>query len=121
MANELTLTGSLSFAKGKVAAVSMSKVGSQFTVSGTNYTRETVSVGTSAFVALDLGGITTPGYIFIQNLDATNYVEIAEATSGTGTIRLLPGEFALFRCDTATPSVKAHTGACVVEYLMVEA
>lgn len=121
MANELTLTGSLSFAKGRVAAVSMSKVGAQFNVTGANYARLTTSVGTSAFVALVKGGIGTIGYLYIQNLDATNYVEIAEATSGTGTVKLKPGEFALFRCATSTPSVKANTAACICEYLMVEA
>ncbi len=121
MANELTLTGSLSFAKGRVAAVSMTKAGAQFTVTGSKYTRETVSAGTSAFVALSKGDIGTVGYMFIQNLDSTNYVEIAEATSGTGTVKLKAGEFALFRCATSTPSVKANTAACVLEYLMVEA
>ncbi len=121
MANELTLTGSLSFAKGRVAAVGMSKVGVQFTVSGSKYTRQTISAGTSAFVALDKGGIGTVGYLYIQNLDVTNYVEIAEATGGTGTIKLKAGEFALFRCATSTPSVKANTAACILEYLMVEA
>ena len=121
MANELTLTGSITFAKGNVGSISMLKSGVQFTVSGTNYSRQTTSVGTSAFTALDIGSITTPGFIFIQNNDTTNYVEVSASTSANGCVKLLPGEFAIFRCATTTPAVKAHTAACVVEYLLIEA
>lgn len=122
MANELTLTGSIAFAKGSIGTVNLTKSGAQFTVSGTNYARQTVSVGTSAFVALDVGGITTAGYVFVQNNDQTNYVELAaDDTSAAACIRLLPNEFAIFRCDTSTLSAKAHTAACVIEYLLIEA
>lgn len=122
MANELTLTGSIAFAKGPVATVNLTKSGVQFTVSGANYSRQTVSVGTSAFVAIDIGAITTAGYIFVQNNDSTNYVELAANASGAaGCIKLFPNEFAIFRCDTATLSAKAHTAACVLEFLLIEA
>jgi hypothetical protein len=121
MANELTLTGSLAFAKAPVATVNMLKSGVQFTVAGTNYARQTVSVGTSSFVALDIGAITTAGYIFVQNNDTTNYVELAASTSASGCVKLLPGEFAIFRCATSTLSAKAHTAACVIEYILIEA
>ncbi len=122
MANELTLTGSLAFAKGAVGTVSLLKSGAQVTVAGTNYARQTVSVGTSAFVALDVGGIAAAGFIFIQNNDLTNYVELAaDDSSAAACVKLLPGEFAIFRCDTSTLSAKANTAACVVEFLLIEA
>ena len=121
MANELSLTGNLSFAKGRVSAVSMQKVGVQFNVTGTNYARGTQTISTGSFQALNLGGVATPGYLYIQNNDATNFVTIAESTSGTGCIKIKPGEFALFRCDTTTPAAEADTASVVVEYMLVEA
>jgi hypothetical protein len=120
MANELTLTGSLSFTKGRIAAVGMLKSGLQATVAGTaGYVRKTQSVGTSA-AALDVGDITTPGFVFIQNNDVTNYVEVLDSVSGVACIRILANEFALFRFTTAAPAVKAHTAACIIEYIVLD-
>ncbi len=122
MANELTLTGSIAFAKGAVATVSLQKNGAQVTVAGANYARQTASVGTSAFAELPIGDVVAAGYVFIQNLDATNYVELAaDASAAAACIKLKPGEFAIFRCDTSTLAAKANTAACIVEYLLIEA
>jgi len=119
MANELTLSASLAFLKG-LSAASASQLAQQFSVAGVNFTQETQSISHTAVVALNLGGITTPGYIFIQNLDATNFVKIYDSTGGNACIKLKPLEFALFRCATTTPSAEADTAACIVQFLMIE-
>ena len=51
--------------------------------------RVTVNAGTSD-ATVDLTGLTTPGYIFMQNLDGTNYIDVGPG-SGTYFTRLLPG------------------------------
>lgn len=117
MAKELTLNLSLGFAKGNINT-SMVSGTQQFTVSGTDYVRETMSVPT-AVTALPLGAITTPGYIMITNKDTTNYVDVLDAVAGNACVRLMPGEFAVFRFKSTAPAVQAHTAAVKIEYLLI--
>ena len=121
MANEITISGSLSGTKpGAVENFSVS--GLTVTMTGTDYVKLTQTVGTSeeALVMLDAG---TPGFCVIKNLDATNYVEVRQGTGVADLIRINAGEFALFRfaADATAPYVIANTAACIVEYLLFEA
>jgi len=77
------------------------------------------NIGTSD-ETLSLGDVSSNGYIFIKNCDATNYVELGH-TSGTYFGRLNAGEGAVFRCGAALTAIhaKANTGACDVEYLLL--
>lgn len=120
MANELTVTGTLSYAKGNIATVSMTKNGKQFNVTGSNYERGTQSMGTSSPVAISLGSIGTVGWFFLQNNDATNYVDIYDSTGGNAFLRLFPGEFAVGRFAATAPAAKANTASVVIEYMLVE-
>lgn len=121
MANELTVTGTLAYAKGSISSVSMTKSGSRFDVSGTNYERGTQTVTTSSPQALGLGAVGTPGWFFIQNNDATNYVSIYDATGGNAFLKLKPGEFAVGRFAAAAPAAQANTASVAIEYMIVEA
>lgn len=81
------------------------------------------SVATTAGgVAIPLGGLSTLGYAQFTNLDATNYVQLMTAVSGTVFGKLLPGETAVFRFDPTitAPAWIAHTGACQVSFLIVD-
>ena len=120
MANELTVTGSLAYAKGNIASVSMAKSGKQFSVSGSNYERGTQVITTSSPQAISLGSVGTTGWFFIQNNDATNYVTIYDATSGNAFLKLLPGEFALGRFAAAAPAAQSNTASVTIEYMIVE-
>jgi hypothetical protein len=124
MANELTCTGSVQFAKGQVGAVGMAKSGVKFTVTGGDYVRGTFSVPTtSGGTAIPLGGIATAGgWYFIQNNDSTNYVKIMNAVSGTVVLQIMPLEFAIGRFDAGVTAVAAiaHTAAVVIEYIFVD-
>ena len=91
MAKELTLTLNLAFNKSNIST-SMASGTQQFTVSGTDYVRETMSVPTSA-TALPLGAVATPGYCVITNKDVVNYVDVLDSVSGNACIRLLAGEY----------------------------
>tara|TARA_Y100000310_G_C20000604_1_gene498311 strand:- start:148 stop:513 length:366 start_codon:yes stop_codon:yes gene_type:complete len=120
MANELTVTVSLAFDKGGVAA-SKAFTDVQFDVSGAKLAWVVQNIGTGADVALKLGDMTTPGYMLVKNLDDTNYVTIGGAASlATQTIRLNAGEVALFRHMGTAPVASADTAACNIEYLLIE-
>lgn len=119
MANEFTFSGTFQFLKSlaKVSAVTAT----QATVSGTQYSDGTQSVGTSyeALVFGDLG--TTPGYVMLQNLDPTNYVEISSDGGATYCIRLKAGSTSVgggiavfFNNSLTTWGARANTAACIV-------
>lgn len=117
MANELTITASLAFAKGSVS-VSLAKSAAQFTVSGTKYYQGVQTVGTSE-EALELGDISTGGYCLLINRDATNYVSVRSGTGAANLIKVKAGEPALFRVEAAAPYVIANTASCEVEVLLI--
>ncbi len=77
----------------------------------------TVSIGT-VDTAISFTGLTTPGYVWMRNLDGTNYVDIGPDSGGTMVpcLRLKAGEVALFRLSAGvTLKGKAHTAACLVQ------
>lgn len=127
MADEISIKLQMSFKKGLMQKVSINPAAFTIDVAGTDYIYATQSIATSA-TAIDKGDITTPGYMLVHNMDATNFVEIGYDDTGfKPTIKLLGAaaignqEWALFRCTQATPQAKADTSACVIEYLMIEA
>lgn len=122
MANELTVTGSLSFTKTGVttSAVGRSRTADTFTVSGSAYVQDVLSVATSA-TAIPLGGVTSPHWAFFYNLDSTNFLRIHNGSGGAKVIKLKAGEWAIVPLDdTSTPYATADTAACLLEYLIVQ-
>lgn len=123
MSNEITVTANLQASKGSVnAAYNLS--GLQFNMTGTKAVTNVMTIATSA-TALNLGDIvsvdsSTPGWILIFNMDATNYVTFRNGSGGADLIKILPGEFALFRLATATPFALANTAAVQIQYLVIE-
>jgi hypothetical protein len=63
------------------------------------------------------GGAGSGGWIFVKNLDATNYMTIETATSGTAFATLYPGEFCLLRLapGLTAPFWSAHTATVQAE------
>lgn len=119
MANEITIQLGLRFSKGGNSA-SKTPTALLRDMTGADYVELTQTVGTSA-EALDLGDITTAGYIWIKNTDATNFVEIRDGSGGADVVKLLAGDEAVFRLATSTPYAIADTASCVVKYLLLEA
>jgi len=72
-----------------------------------------ISVGTSE-TSTAFPILTTEGWLYLQNNDATNYVQWGFSTGVYGG-RLKAGEFALFRMEPGlTLYLKANTAACNV-------
>jgi hypothetical protein len=118
MANEISASASLSVVNGNLSErLSITKNFDQAAVGGP--APGTVSVGTSE-ETISTSEISTLGWCFIQNLDATNYVRIGFATTVYG-IRLEAGEFAMFRLNPgATIYAIANTAACKVLFKVFE-
>jgi len=121
MADELTITTQLVFEKGNTKVRRGSK-DVTIDVTGTDMIHATQAVGNASAENVAKGEITTPGYMWVKNLDGTNFVQIGYDDSGfKPTVKLLAGEEALFRCAQTTPQAQADTAAVNIEYIIVEA
>lgn len=112
MANEISLSAQITLNKlGVVISASASK---QIDQAGAGNTSNIQAIGTvtEALVLTDIDDI---GYIFVKNLDATNFIELGITTAvltANAMITLKPGEFALFPTRLETIYAKADTVAC---------
>ncbi len=117
MADELKLNVSLVFSKG---GASISKIKAlTLSVTGDAFINAVQAVGITEEELVQAADLGTPGYVYIINLDADNYVELG-STTGVYTVKLKAGEYALYRHDGATIYAKANTAICNVEYLIIE-
>ena len=121
MANELELTATLKYNKGGVTEeVSVS---SKLDVSGDLVTQTVQDIGLSVEV-IDLASMTAPGVIIVENLDATNYVQMRRTTTDDHIIKIRPKSFAgpLELADTtgAAPALQAIGGSCKVRITIIE-
>ncbi len=121
MANELSLMVNLSFSKGG-AKVSR-QVSKRVDITGNAFSHGVQALVAASEAELDqLAAVGDPGWVLIINLDDTKFIEVG-ATTGVYTIKILPGEFALFRHakdETVTVLALADTGNVDVEYFIFE-
>lgn len=87
----------------------------------TKYLKARQSIGFAAEEAIQLGEVTSPGWFFAINRDASNFIVLRTASSGTIFAKLLPGEFCFIRIGSGAqaPTAQADTGVCVLEYVVV--
>ena len=114
MAKAITVTAYLSVS-GDGVAFSGNLASLQVTPTGQNAFGNQQTIATSS-TALSLGGISSIGFLWIKNTDATNYVEVDSATTfDKFPQKILPGEAILLKPETATIYAKAHTASVIVE------
>lgn len=110
MANELTISYSVKFEKDDLK-ITRSKSGLRIDVAGDQHADHVQEIGTSE-EALTLNEAGKGGYMLLENLDDTNFVEIRPNTGVADLIKLLPGDIALFRTPAdAVPYGIADTAA----------
>lgn len=120
MANELTISASVKFVKGDLN-VSRSKSGLRIDVTGDKHLDMVQEIGTAAEV-LTLGEAAVGGYMLLENLDPTNYVEIRPGEALADLIRLNAGDIALFRTAAdAVPWGAANTAAVDLRIIIIPA
>jgi hypothetical protein len=113
MANEITVTSGIRVTNGNSSFAQAAKTKSfdQAAIGGP--TPGAISVGTSE-ESTAFPELTTEGWLYMQNNDATNYVQWGFSTGVYGG-RLKAGESALFRMEPGlTLYLKANTAACNV-------
>ena len=120
MANEIRFRADLRVVNGNLDVRQQKDKQSDQTTAGA--VSRTQTIPTSDTV-ISLTGVTAARAVFIENTDATNYIDIGP-TSGGAIVplsRLYPGEVALF---PLTPGVvlrgQANTASVVMNYMLVE-
>jgi len=117
MAGEIEINLALYFQK---SGASVQKVhATALDVSGTLFAHGVQNIGTSEEALTKVDGLTTPGYVYVRNLDTSNFVTIG-AVTGQYSIKLKPGELTLFRVNSPNIYARADTAACDVEYIIIE-
>ena len=122
MASELSVgTLTVSFSKSGSPSFSVTPAALSITITGDAWMDNTQTIGTSEEAIL-LGDVATGGYWFVQNLDATNFVELRAGTGSVDFIKLKAGEWAIFRTsgDATAPYAIADTGSVQVRFLRLE-
>lgn len=112
MANELNLR--VTFTSTKAGSVGRNIQG-LFNVASTPFVQSVQNIPTTD-ATLDLNAIGTIGYVFLHNLDPTNYISIGSDGSSYPIV-LLPGDFGIVRWNAAAIHAKSHTAACDLEYV----
>lgn len=121
MANEISLTASLTAYKPAIMSSALSRAVSGFlaTMQGLFIVEGSVSIATVA-TAFPLGQVTQPHWAFFLNLDPTNYVQLMNGAAGAVFARLLAGEPAFVPLDPGcVPYGKANTAAVQVEFFIL--
>lgn len=119
MAAELSLAGlRITFSKTNSPSYSLNVSTLTPTVSGSQWMDNVQNIGTSEEAIL-LGDVAAGGYMFVQNLSTTNFISLRQATGAANFIKLLAGEWAIFRLsvDATAPFAIADTGACDVRFV----
>lgn len=90
----------------------------------TGFTIAVTRQGSSATeTQINLGG-NSPGLVFIQNLDSTNYIDVSDNTSTYPTqLRVLPGQFIIVNWSASTSAiyVRANTNFVPFYYTIITA
>jgi len=90
------------------------------TMTGTTAAGGAQTIATTV-TSLGITNVSTCGYAYFRNTDATNYVEIG---TGTGTFvafaKLKAGEAAILRLGTNAPTARANTAAVNLQYFILQ-
>ena len=115
MANELELNVSFTYRDGDSEVDNSADDPTFVDIVTLTYYNAIQSVGTSA-EAVQVGDVSSPGFVFMRNLDPTNYVDVYASNGGDRFARMYPGEPCLLRLgpDASAPYIIANTAACRV-------
>ncbi len=120
MANEITVTCKIAVVNGNHES-KITPTSHQFDQAAQGAWDSIQNIGTSEESITSFGDVTTEGWCYLRNMDATNYVQWGFATGVYGG-RMEAGEPAgPFRMEPATSLfLKANTAACDVRVVVYE-
>lgn len=120
MANEISATAKLTVTKDGVTITGDTT--KQITLTGTGKWANVQNIGAATEQISFPADLTTEGigYLWLKNLDATNFVQIGLNTPLTQIlIKLKPGEIALFRPYSGNPTIYALADTAAVDLEIV--
>jgi hypothetical protein len=120
MANETSVSVSISVTKsGASVSASASKT---LNMSGNEMVMATQTIGFAAAELLNLADVSTLGFLYVKNLDETNFVQLGLDTLVSTKIfaKLLAGEFCLIPMPTAAIYGLADTADVLIQIVGVE-
>ena len=123
MANEITVSWSLSVAKGNLVDSAQKNFRANLSTSAPVRASNVQNIGHAAHEAVVIGDIATLGWATFQNIDATNYVELGVDVGGTfyPMARLNAGESCVLRlAQGITLYAKANTAATRLGYAIYD-
>ena len=119
MPNELKIRLTVDYKKGDALPQKI-RTFQTISVSGTNVKGLSVqAIGTSKENLEQPTDLGTLGWVFLHNLDPTNFVAFGDDADAPS-IKLLAGESCFVRWNSTDVSAKADTAECAVEFLMLE-
>ena len=120
MANEISATCNISATKGGATVTASNSVSA--TMSGDQMITNVQIIGTASEAIL-LGDVTTLGYIYFKNMDATNFVSIsvlATAVAATSFSKLLAGEACMVKAVGTQYTAIADTASVNLQVVAIE-
>lgn len=118
--NEIQFNANLQASKGGASILKSGNA--SLTMAGTQMAQSTQNIPT-AWTLLVFGNLAgVPSKLMIRNLDAANYVELAEDNAGAHKQdKLQPNGDFVIRSPVAAIYAKANTAACLIEFAAMDA
>jgi hypothetical protein len=123
MANEITITASISGYKPSVMlqAVSMAIANINYSMAGTHWIENAVAIDHVTPTAIPLGSIANCGFAAFFNTDTVNYCTIRNGSAGADVGQIPPQGYAIMPLLPAcVPYSLAHTATVILQYLIFE-
>lgn len=116
----LSLTTRLKIAEWYLDSGSEGGATASLTVSGTKFTNQRIATSTTA-AALPVGGVTTAGWLYAKNVDATDSISISLISDGsTPFTTLAAGESLILPLATTTLYTKASANTPTLAFILVD-
>lgn len=120
MANEITLSASISYEDSEDSSELLTLTDILASVASKKYIKHKQNIGTSE-EAITLGEVTAPGWALFINRDETNFISLKVGTAGAIFAKLKPGEFAFLRLGSGAqvPFAISDTASCQLEFFLI--
>ncbi len=120
MSREVTINMTLAYSDSNATADSLQLANGSYSVTSKIIAHITAVAPTTA-AAMNLGAVTSLGWILIVNRDPTNFVTLLTGTGGVVFAKIWPGlgQLFFFGSGVTAPFIKADTATCQVEYLLL--
>lgn len=119
MADEITATAIILYAKGNIQQIKRTLQSATFDVSGEGYFAQRQTIGTSE-EALAIGDVTNCGWFWGKNLSSTTAIKIRLGSGAADLVKISPAACCLFELAGNNPYAIAVGAPAALEYMITE-